>query len=254
MCVIKKFAAGLRSDVFQPAPLIVWAIVTVILAVTGPFDTYNAMNIWGRGLYWFTVVSVSHILAVCVRVSVSMVLTGQPRLRRDLVGAFIFSMVFTPFLYYYSILIAGSRELLSLSAFRMWGVVLIVALCITLLRNLNMISSAATEIPRPRLLDRIDGDHDADSVVRLTVNDHYVEVRLTSGVTHRLLMRFTDAVAEMAGTEGFCVHRSHWVARAHIGEVIHKKGRFFVCTSDGAQVPVGPKYRVNLVAANFLNE
>ncbi len=232
----------------------VWAIATLILAVTGPFDTYNSMSFAARSLYWFTVVSVSHILAVGVRVSVAMVLQGQPRLRRDLVGAFVFSLLFTPCVYYYSIFAAGSRELPGLSAFRMWGVVLIVSLCITLLRNLNIVSSAATETPRPRLLDRIEGDHDADSIVRLTVNDHYVEVLLSCGATHRLLMRFADAVAEMSGIDGFCVHRSHWVARAHIGEVVRDNGRVFVRTSDGAHVPVGPKYRANLVAANVLTD
>ncbi|WP_368187000.1 LytTR family DNA-binding domain-containing protein [Aestuariibius sp. HNIBRBA575] len=103
----------------------------------------------------------------------------------------------------------------------------------------------------PRLLDRIQGHNNAE-IVHLTVDDHYVEILLSNGLRHRLLMRFRDAVAEMDGVPGHMVHRSHWVSHAAIRSVERDNGREFVLLNTGGKVPVGRTYRDTLVRVNLL--
>lgn len=93
---------------------------------------------------------------------------------------------------------------------------------------------------RPRLMQRLPAGAQG-TLVRLSVQGHYVLVHTTEA-THSLLMRFSDALAEVEGHPGLRVHRSHWVARDAIAGHRRKKGRHFLATIDGAEVPVSRAY------------
>lgn len=102
--------------------------------------------------------------------------------------------------------------------------------------------------PQPRLLRRLDGVCTAD-ILRLTVEDHYVEVVLLDRPSQRVLMRFADAVDEIEGLEGLFIHRSHWVVRAYVEGALIENGREMVQLVDGSRVPVSRTYRSNLAQA-----
>ena len=88
-------------------------------------------------------------------------------------------------------------------------------------------------------------------LVRLIVQDHYVEAHTPLG-SELILMRFSDAVGELGGIEGFRTHRSHWVARAAIADVAREGGRVLVVTTDGTRVPVSRSYTPTLRAARVI--
>jgi len=75
----------------------------------------------------------------------------------------------------------------------------------------------------------------------LEMQDHYLRVVTRAG-SDLLLIRFRDALDELAGAEGFQVHRSWWVARAAITEARLQQGRWSLILSDGAEVPVSRTY------------
>ena len=77
-------------------------------------------------------------------------------------------------------------------------------------------------------------------------------MRLSDGDAHRLLMRFKDAVREMDDADGFCVHRSHWVAREAVQSAIKDGQKEFVILTTGDRIPVSKTYRENVVLAGFL--
>lgn len=104
---------------------------------------------------------------------------------------------------------------------------------------------------RDRLLDRLDCSRTA-RVMRLSSSDHHVVVVLTDGSEHRLRMRLRDAVNEIDVEPGICVHRSHWVALGSIDHARNGGAKATVHLKSGAVVPVGPKYRSELVAHGFL--
>jgi DNA-binding LytR/AlgR family response regulator len=71
--------------------------------------------------------------------------------------------------------------------------------------------------------------------------DHYLRLHTSLG-QDLILMRLSDAVAELQGIEGAQVHRSWWVARDAITEAVRGDGRATLTLKDGAEVPVSRTY------------
>lgn len=95
---------------------------------------------------------------------------------------------------------------------------------------------AEASLAGQRLLERLPARLGRE-VIALGMEDHYVRVFTRLGDA-LVLMRMTDAVAELDGVEGLQVHRSWWVARAAI-VAIERCGRTGVLTLEtGFQLPV----------------
>ena len=71
--------------------------------------------------------------------------------------------------------------------------------------------------------------------------DHYLRLHTSKG-RELILMRLTDAVAELEGLEGARTHRSWWVARAAVTGVERADGRATLTLVDGAEAPVSRAY------------
>jgi hypothetical protein len=86
-------------------------------------------------------------------------------------------------------------------------------------------------------------------LVALSAELHYLRIRTTQGEA-LVLYPFGRAVAELAGLGGGVqVHRSHWVALAHVRR-IDRRGQGALCTlSAGPALPVSRQYRAGLQAA-----
>jgi hypothetical protein len=113
--------------------------------------------------------------------------------------------------------------------------------------SLRIDASVAPEAGlRPRLARRISAGLGAD-VVALQAEDHYVRVHTQSG-SELLLMRLSDAIAELDGLPGLRVHRSWWVAsEAIVGR--EEKGRNLrLRLRDGLLAPVARKAAADVKA------
>lgn len=77
--------------------------------------------------------------------------------------------------------------------------------------------------------------------LHLTVSDHYTEVTTTAG-RELILLRFADALGELGPVQGLQVHRSHWVADAHVARLVRDNGRMTIQLGDGTEVPVSRTY------------
>jgi len=115
---------------------------------------------------------------------------------------------------------------------------------------------ARTATPPPietkpaRILSRLPFEKRGD-LVAMTVEDHYVRVTTTKG-HEMILIRLTDAIAEVGDVAGLQVHRSHWVALNHIAQVDRDKDRARLTLSNGASVPVSRTYMPQLRQAGLL--
>ncbi|MDJ0642523.1 MAG: LytTR family DNA-binding domain-containing protein [Erythrobacter sp.] len=74
----------------------------------------------------------------------------------------------------------------------------------------------------PRLIERLPPALGSD-VIALEMEDHYVRVHTALG-SELVLMRLRDAIAELEGIDGHQVHRSWWVARGAVEDVV-REGR-----------------------------
>jgi hypothetical protein len=87
-------------------------------------------------------------------------------------------------------------------------------------------------------------------LVMLSAELHYLRVKTSRGEA-LILYSFGQAVAELAASDkGLQVHRSHWVASAHVAGVRRQEGRMFCVLLSGATVPVA-RSRQAEVAAKF---
>ncbi len=76
----------------------------------------------------------------------------------------------------------------------------------------------AGDADAPRLADRLPPALGSD-IIALEMEDHYVRVHTALG-SELVLMRLRDAMGELDGVEGRQVHRSWWVARGAVEDVI----------------------------------
>lgn len=89
--------------------------------------------------------------------------------------------------------------------------------------------------PNP-LFDTLPPELGSD-IVALEMEDHYVRVHTALG-SALVLMRLRDAMALVAGIEGMQVHRSWWVARAAVEDVLREGRNVRLKLPRGIEVPV----------------
>lgn len=110
---------------------------------------------------------------------------------------------------------------------------------------------ARTDTNRPRLYGRLTPRFQGD-IVALESEDHYVRVHGRDGHSELLLMRLRDAIAEMDGSPGEQVHRSWWIARDAVKQVIGAGRSRQLLLVDGTKAPVARDSVDRLQRSGFL--
>lgn len=82
-------------------------------------------------------------------------------------------------------------------------------------------------------------------VIAISSDMHYLHIYTTRGKC-MILGALRDA-AEALGDDGMLVHRSHWVAHAHVARLGRKGGNWYCEMSNGTRIPVSRRNR-NAVA------
>ncbi len=99
-------------------------------------------------------------------------------------------------------------------------------------------------VPAPNpLLGQLPADIGSD-IVALEMEDHYVRVHTALG-SALVLMRLRDAMVLVAETEGMQVHRSWWVARGAVEDVLRDGRNLRLRLPRGIEAPVA---RANIAA------
>lgn len=108
-------------------------------------------------------------------------------------------------------------------------------------------AEAMTDVPA--LLDRLPARLGRD-IVRLESQQHYLRVVTTCG-EHLLLHGLAPAADEMArhGVAGLQIHRSSWVAWAHVERLDLRPGSSAAVLRDGTRLPIGRRRVRDVTAA-----
>lgn len=233
-------------------PLGLWALVTLLATVVGPFGTFTALTPLARLGYWAGVVGV----AVALNVALPRLIPAAA-LPLRLVARVA-----------YVIVLAGLVHILNLQVFAGWdsrgglwfllAVVLLIAvlveLAVWLLRPARAPETAAGPVaqtdPAAAFLRRLPLER-RGALIRIEAQDHYLNVVTTRGAA-LILMRMADAEAELAAVPGLRVHRSHWVAVAAVLRHLRRDGRDLLVMRDGAEVPVSRASRAAVQAAGLI--
>lgn len=230
-----------------------WAVFSLIAALAGPFGTFESLPFLLRLCYWAGLGAVSIFIAVGFRVFWRLVLNSEPDWREDVAVIVSLSIVFGPMIVKLNEQVFGPHNNQTLGLAMSILITALVSVAILIVKNLAVREVNKLSITkRDRLLDRI-GAPSGARLTRISSDNHYIRIWTDDDQEYRILMRLRDAVGEIEHEPGFCVHRSHWVAEAHIARVEEAQGREVVLLSCGGKLPVGPKYRSNLVSSGKIS-
>ncbi|MBV0911724.1 LytTR family DNA-binding domain-containing protein [Anianabacter salinae] len=256
MAIVK--ASLLRKEV-----LLIWAGLTPILVIAGPFGTYDKSILIQSALFWGLVIGLSILFVTMLRVLAAQIVPGRSEARRVAFVTGGMFLLMTPIVIALDASIFGVRP-------EVPRIVMSVALVSAALGALRlflhrtgaipatvMILSEEASVPAPvppppvaapRLLARLAcGDA---HILALSARSHYVTVRTNHG-PETVLLRFSDALEELEGLDGLRIHRSHWVARAAVRHADMGPQKATVRLTDGTVLPVSRTYRDSVEAAGF---
>ena len=101
-----------------------------------------------------------------------------------------------------------------------------------------------------RFLERLPPRLRGATLHAVQAEDHYLRLHTDRG-SDLILMRLSDAVAELEGLEGARTHRSWWVARSAVRGVDRGDGRATLTLEGGLSVPVSRRYARTLREADW---
>ncbi|WP_238368813.1 LytTR family DNA-binding domain-containing protein [Mesobacterium pallidum] len=242
----------------DPLTLVLYMVFVGLCVLSGPFGTFWTMTVAQRLAFWPLALALSFAAAYAMR-GLAIYLCGPDRPTTfAVVKVVLATLVVAPMVY-------GLRAVMDLeppaarpSLVQTFIYVVAIMASVTLTRRFvpgirNPFHEMGIGLPPPRarLADRL-SDPEAQ-ILRLTVEDHCVDVVTSSG-TERLRMRFADAVAEMVPVEGFPTHRSHWVAAGSIQGAERDAGRWVLRLANGDVVPVSRGCLPALVEAGIIRD
>jgi len=104
--------------------------------------------------------------------------------------------------------------------------------------RLGAVTHAAPTGATPvRFLERLPAKLRGAAIYAVSAEDHYLRLHTSKG-SDLILMRLSDAVAELEGLEGAQTHRSWWVARAAVESVRRDGDKVTLVIKSGAEAPV----------------
>jgi len=240
----------LQVFLYSPRFWATFAAVVLIFWVTGPYGTAERLAAVPRLGFWFVLHAVAWSIAVITIVLVDTAL--RPRmpslLGRMAAGTVVAGIPVGLATEAISLFTFGGAPTLSTLAGGIASGLLLSALfCgLTFLTMSSRQAAALAAVPAPPpsaeapsdvpLLRRLRPEN-RGPILHMTVADHYTEVTTSRG-RELILLRFSDALEEIGDTPGLQVHRSHFVADAHVARLVRADGRLTVVLKDGAEIPV----------------
>ncbi len=235
----------------------VTAVVALVLAVSGGFGS-RAMTIVPRILYWLAVSAFGAVIGILVG---NRLWSRGWFAHRPWVGGGVIVLCITPPISLLVWLVHAfiNRRPPSLAIFLtdILPSTLVTTLALTALALLTRARgpaethAAAAGAAPPKFLSRLPARLAGAEIWAVEAQDHYLRLHTSKG-REMILLRLTDAIAELEGIEGARTHRSWWVARAAVTRTERVEGRAILTLVDGSEVPVSRAYLAMLRGAGWL--
>jgi hypothetical protein len=237
--LLRDFAARL----FAPLQVFSMLVAICLFTIAGPFGTYDALSVFERAVYWGLIVSLAIVIVTAVKMAVVNVFPNLSYWQNGTLVSLVFTVLYSPILAVLGHTMADRDHVHFIPIWLSFLIVFGVAMAIVQIRYLLHPQEV---VAKSRLFDRF-ADKSVKQIYRVTVRDHYVDVFTDRG-TETLLMRFSDAIAELDGIRGNQVYRSHWVACDAMVRLDRSSGKYLLVLKDGSRVPVSRSYREKVEA------
>jgi len=227
----------------------------VVLSITGAFETVN-IPLWGRLAYWVPVMIAGglwgHLCSGLVEryidlderpwltvVALTLIISGP-------LSVFVWAatgLAFDGQLYPLSVLPNLVIPVLVITA-------TITAINVFLSKSPVQTHAAPAGMAPARFPDRLPPRLRGAAIRAVQAEDHYLRIHTERG-SDLILMRLSDALAELEGLEGAQTHRSWWVARDAVRDVDRGDGRAVLTLDGGLKAPVSRRFAKALRAAGW---
>jgi LytTr DNA-binding domain len=246
-----QWLIGLRQAFASPAPFLSWIMLTVLLAVSGPFGTYVHLPLRKRFVVFAVLVGVSIAWGVCARTTVQRWIPSLGFWAASFIVIAVSAVALAFPIRAFSIYLISDPGFAPPPSVLVAVLIATFGLSAATLRW-SMSREGVSQNPRqtasgppadplaPKLLDRLPVEL-RGKVIRISGSNHYVEVVTDKG-TARLLIRLSDAISELKGVYGAQVHRSHWVAADAVRGEDRAGPKRLLVLSDGSRIPVSRNF------------
>lgn len=230
-----------------------------VLALLGPFGSFLA-PFWMRLAYWVPTMALGAGIGAALNIWAdrSPLFDRRP-VARFLTVTTLMTAAMSLVAYGFGALVfgAGQIEFSPIFVFYVWFITILMSLIGAILRARRTTQAAAplpapADIRPPKLSQRLPVKLQDATILALQGEDHYVRIHTEKG-SDLLLLRLTDAIAEMGQTPGARTHRSWWVSKAAVGSVRRDNGRLAIVLTNGTEAPVSRGYAPELREAGWLN-
>lgn len=239
------------SEVLTRAVVFGWAATSLVVAISGPFGTFVTRSFLWRLAYWGGLIAVAIVLAMALRVIFRAWFKNRSEVLEDFSVAASLSVIFGSGVVLLNRSLAQSDADMVMDVTGTIAVTFAISVSIIFLRRWMQGPLYAMRPARDRLLDRINAPAGV-RLARVSSDNHHIRITTDDGEEFRILMRLRDALAEIDVEPGVSIHRSHWLALYQIAAVENHDGREVVLMLCGDAVPIGPKYRSNLVNCGII--
>ncbi len=232
-------------------PLLVAVLAGAFLAAIGALGTGD-MPFVPRVLYWMALSALGAVLGNTIAKGVTWL---WPDLESTWPRGLIIVALLTPAFAALVWFAAGRPTPTPRVVGTYLGVTLIMTAGMTTLmmlatRRTVQTHAAPPEAPPPRFLERLPLKLRGGEIYAVEAEDHYLRLHTSKG-QDLILLRLSDAVAELEGVEGAQTHRSWWVAKAAVQAARRGDGRATLTLKSGVEAPVSRAYARTLREAGW---
>ncbi len=219
------------------------AVVGVFLSFVGALDT-DELPMLTRLIYWVPLTMGGTVLGRATGLLVAKI--PQARVNLWVFGAILAVVMAAPatlVVWGYTSLIVGTwLPVQNLPA--LFGSVLVMCCAMTALMlvvnqpgRVTHAPPAGAPAPMVRFMERLPAKLKGAVIYAVSAEDHYLRLHTSKG-SDLILMRLSDAIAELDGLEGAQTHRSWWVAREAVESARRDGDKMMLTLKGGAEAPV----------------
>ncbi len=234
------------GEVRWEAKAAVFLGLVAIFSIVGPFGSYETMTMAERFTYWTVImIGIGFFMHIFMTLALrSPHLAKWPGAAKIAIGSLVAAIPGAAIVEFANEVFRPTGIHLT-TILRTWMQVSVIGVIVGIVEYLDWRPQNTKPSPvRTPIHKRLSAELGQD-IVSMSMQDHYVEITTTQG-KDLILMRFSDALHEVADLPGFQLHRSHWAATAHAAGVVRKGGKSKLQLSDGRELPISATYLENV--------
>ncbi|MCU4653333.1 LytTR family transcriptional regulator [Roseibacterium sp. SDUM158016] len=230
--------------------ILVFVVLVAGFAAFGPFGTYEGLSLWSRVVFWAVIMSAIGLM-MHTSVSIALPAPSLARFPRAVRLGFAAMLAAVPgvavVIFVFRVMVEPT---MGADAFPyLWFQVASIGwiACLFEYREVAVDRPTAGPAVVATAFNKRLPPGEVHDIVSISMMDHYAEVTTPRG-KHLVLIRLSDAMAELEGLPGLRIHRSHWIALKHLEAVAGSAKKPVAVLSDGRELPISKTYLDDVLA------